>query len=102
MSRFTEALVASAAVTAALRAVGPVALGGRQFPPKVVSVIALVGPCLFAALFATGAFANGDRLAVGADTAGVLAGGFVAWRGLPIPLVLVVAAATTAGIRVLS
>jgi branched-subunit amino acid transport protein len=88
-----------AAVTAAIKAVGPVALGGRELPTWFTSVVILLSPALLAALVATQAFAEGDRLALEADTAGVAAGGLVIWRTGSIVGCVVVAAAVTAAVR---
>ena len=90
-----------ALVTAVLKAIGPIALGGRELPLWVTSVIVLLAPALLAALVFTQAFAEGSRLVVGAETAGVLAGGLVAWRTGSIVACVVVAAALTAGLRAL-
>ena len=91
-----------ALVTAATKAVGPVALGGRQLPERLTGVIALMAPALLAALVVTAALADADDWAVGADTAGVAAGGLVAWRTGSIIGCVVVAAAVTAAVRAIS
>jgi branched-subunit amino acid transport protein len=88
-------------ITAAIKAVGPIALGGRELPTWFTSVVILLSPALLAALVATQAFAEGDHLALSADTAGVAAGGFVVWRTGSIVACVVLAAAVTAGVRVL-
>jgi len=68
------ALVAGCAVvTIAIKAAGPIALGGRELPGWFASIVALMAPALLAALVATHSLANGHRLGVGAPTAGVLA-----------------------------
>ncbi len=90
-----------ALVTAVLKAIGPIALGGRDLPLWVTSVIVLLAPALLAALVFTQAFAEGSRLVIGAETAGVLAGGLVAWRTESLVACVVVAAAVTAGLRAL-
>jgi branched-subunit amino acid transport protein len=90
-----------AAVTAAIKATGPIALGGRELPTWFTSVVILLSPALLAALVATQLFAEGDRLALGADTAGVAAGGLVFWRTESIVVCVVVAAAVTALLRAL-
>jgi branched-subunit amino acid transport protein len=86
-------------VTAAIKATGPVALGGRELPTWFTSVVILLSPALLAALVATQAFAEGDRLALEADTAGVAAGGLVFWLSRSIVACVVVAAAATALVR---
>ena len=88
-----------AAVTAAIKAAGPIALGGRDLPARFNSVIGLMAPALLAALVVTSAFADGDRLAVGADTAGVAVAGIVLWRGANVIVGVVLAAAVTAILR---
>jgi branched-subunit amino acid transport protein len=90
-----------AAVTAAIKAAGPIALGGRELPTWFTSVVILLSPALLAALVATQVFAEGDRLALEADTGGVAAGGFVYWRTESIVGCVVVAAAVTAALRAL-
>jgi branched-subunit amino acid transport protein len=90
-----------ALVTAAIKAVGPIALGGRELPTWFTSVVILLSPALLAALVATQAFAEGDRLALEADTAGVAAGGLVIWRSGSIVACVLVAAAVTAALRAL-
>jgi branched-subunit amino acid transport protein len=90
-----------AVVTAAIKAVGPVALGGRELPERFTGVIVLMAPALLAALVVTAALADGDRWAVGPDTAGVAAGGLVAWRTESIIGCVVVAAGVTALLRAL-
>jgi branched-subunit amino acid transport protein len=89
------------AITAAIKAIGPVALGGRELPTWFTSVVILLSPALLAALVATQAFANGDHLALDADTAGVAAGGLAIWRTGSIIACVVIAAAVTAGVRAL-
>jgi branched-subunit amino acid transport protein len=91
-----------ALVTAAIKAVGPIALGGRELPERFTGVIALMAPALLSALVVTAALADGDRLAVGPDTAGVAAGGLVAWRTESIIGCVVVAAAVTAAVRAIA
>jgi branched-subunit amino acid transport protein len=96
----TVALIAGCAVvTYAIKAVGPLALGGRELPLWFTSVVILLAPALFAALVVTQALADGKHLTVGADTVGVAAGGLVAWRFGSVIGCVVVAAVVTAGLR---
>ena len=90
-----------AIVTAVLKAIGPIALGGRELPLWVTSVIVLLAPALLAALVFTQAFADGKDLTVGAETAGVVAGGLVAWRTGSIVGCVIIAAVLTAALRAL-
>jgi len=90
-----------ALATAAIKAVGPVALGGRDLPHWFSSVVVLLAPALLAALVVTQVFADGDRLAVGPETAGVAAGGLTFWRTESIIGCVLISAALTAGLRAL-
>lgn len=90
-----------AIVTAIIKAAGPVALGGRELPPKFNAVIGLMAAALLAALVVTSALADGDRWAVGPDTAGVAVAGLLMWRGVHFIIGVFVAAAVTAGLRLL-
>ena len=101
MSTAALTIAGCAVVTAAIKAAGPVALGGRELPTWFTSVVILLSPALLAALVATQAFAEGDRLALDADTAGVAAGGLAIWRTDSIVACVVAAAAVTALVRAL-
>ena len=101
MNTITLVILGSAIVTFAIKAVGPVALGGRELPPAFNDVIALLAPALIAALVVTHTLADGDELGVSANTAGVIAGGLVVWRTGSIIGCVVVAAVLTAALRAL-
>ena len=101
MSTITVVIVGCAVITAAIKASGPVALGGRDLPIWASSVIALLAPALLSALVVTSALADGRHLAVGADTVGVACGGALSLAGRSIVLSVVVAAVVTASLRAL-
>jgi branched-subunit amino acid transport protein len=88
-----------AVVTAVIKGIGPLTLGGRELPSWFGAVVVLLAPALLAALVVTQALADGDRIAVAADTAGVAAAGVVLWRGGSILACVAVAAVVTAGLR---
>jgi branched-subunit amino acid transport protein len=90
-----------AIVTAAIKAAGPVALGGRELPAWFSGIVVLLAPALLAGLVVTQGLADGHRLVVGADTVGVAAGGLVVWRTGSVIACVVVAAGTTALLRAL-
>ncbi|WP_026910602.1 AzlD domain-containing protein [Patulibacter minatonensis] len=92
-------IVLCAVVTAAIKGVGPVALGGRALPDRATGVIALLAPTLLAALVVTGVAGQDGHLGVGVEAVGVAAGGVVALRGSSILVCVVVAAAVTAALR---
>jgi branched-subunit amino acid transport protein len=91
-----------AVTTALVKAAGPVVFGGREPHPAFLKVVAMMAPALLAALVVTSALADGRELGVGADTAGVLAGGVLLWRGRSVVLAVLVAVAVTAGLRALT
>jgi branched-subunit amino acid transport protein len=96
------ALIAGCAVvTAVIKAAGPVAFGGRELPERVAGVIALMAPALLVALVATQALADGERIVIGADTAGVGVAGVVLWRRGSILVAVAAAVLVTAGLRAL-
>jgi len=89
-------------VTMALKAVGPLLLGGRQLPTRLLAVVGLLGPALLAALVVTQALGEDDGLVVDERLAGVAAGaGALALRA-PLLAVIIVAAAVTAAQRALT
>ncbi len=94
-------IAGAAAATFLIKAAGPVLVGGRELPKRFEAVIVLTAPALLAALVVTSAFADGDRWHVGADTAGVAAGGLVIWRGGSVLPAVALAVVVTAGLRAL-
>jgi branched-subunit amino acid transport protein len=95
------AIVVLAAGAYACKALGLLAIGDRRLPSGFERVLALVPAALLAALIAVDTFGAGRSLVVDARAAGVAAGALVAWRRAPFPVVVVVAAAVTAGLRAL-
>jgi branched-subunit amino acid transport protein len=90
------------ATTIAIRAAGPIAVGGRELPPRILNVIALLAPALLAALVATETFSgDGSELVLDERAIGVAgAGAVLAMRG-SILWAMAVAVALTAGARAL-
>ena len=101
MSIYALTIAGCAAVTAAIKSIGPVVLGGRELPTWFTSVVILLSPALLSALVATQVFAEGDQLGLEADTIGVAVGGLVYWRTKSIVACVVLAAAVTALARAL-
>jgi branched-subunit amino acid transport protein len=92
-----------AATTAVIRAAGPVALGGRELPPRAMSVVGLLAPALLAALVITQTLGSEDSSGLVLDerVAGVAGAGVVlALRG-GILLAMAVAVALSAGAHAL-
>jgi branched-subunit amino acid transport protein len=99
MSPVWWTIVGLAATTAAVKAAGPVLLGGRDLPEVFAGVVALMAPALLLALVVTSVLADGDRWQAGAKTVGVVAAGVAAWRGASVVTTLAVAVVLTATLR---
>ena len=87
------------AVTILFKASGPVLLGGRALPPRVASVVEVLAPAMLAALVVTQTVGGDRELVLDERLAGVLVGGVAVWLRAPLLVVMVVAAATAALIR---
>jgi len=94
-------IVLVAALTAAIKAAGPMALGGRELPAWFSRIVTVMPAAVLAALVVTVALANGRTLSVGPETVGVAAAGLIAWRGGSVIMCVLVAAVVTAGLRAL-
>lgn len=101
MSTEVAVIAGCAAVTFAIKAAGPVALGGRELPAWITRVLVLLAPALLAALVAVAIVSEGERWAVGEDTAGVLGAAALYWRTRSIVVCVVSAAVITALLRAL-
>jgi len=91
-----------AVATAAVKAAGPVALGGRPLPTPLLMVISLLAAALLAALVATQTFADGKSLVVDARAGGVAAAAAAIALRAPLVVTIVVAALVTATLRAVS
>lgn len=89
-------LVASVAVTAvAVKATGPVLLGGRQLPSRMTRMLGLLAPSLLAGLVVTQVFSRGQHLVLDARAAGLAAAGIALLLRAPVIAVMAAAAAVT-------
>jgi branched chain amino acid efflux pump len=87
--------------TIAIKAIGPVLLGGRALPERLSSVIELLAPALLGALVAVQTFGNGQALAVDERVFGVAVAAIAIWRKAPLLLVVILATVATALARAL-
>ena len=85
--------------TIAIKASGPVLLGGRPLPDRVQGVVALLAPALLAALVATNTFGEGQRLVLDARVIGVAVAAIALALRAPILVVVILAAASAAVAR---
>ena len=85
----------------AFRLSGQVLRARISFPPRAARLLEAGAVILLAALVATTALTQGHGFSGFARPAGVLAGGVLAWRKAPFLVVVIAAAAVTAGLRLL-
>lgn len=81
--------------TMAIKAAGPVLLGGRPLPSRVTGVVALLASALLAALVATTALGDGQQIIADARLIGLAAAVIALLLRAPV-LVVVLAAAVAA------
>lgn len=99
MSTTWVVILGSAIAIYALKAAGPLLLGGRSPPPALHRWTALLPPALLAALVAVSAAADGKHLELDPRLAGLAAAAVALWRRANFVVVVAVAALTTAALR---
>ena len=101
MTTLWVTIIAVALANAAIKAAGPVLVGGRDLPARVVAVIALLAPALLAALVVTETFGEDRHLVLDERAIGVaVAGPMLALRA-PVLIAVALAAVATALTRAL-
>ena len=99
MTTLWVTIVAVALASAAIKAAGPVLVGGRELPPRVTSVVALLAPALLAALVVTETFGEERHLVLDERAIGVAVAGVALALRVPVLGAVALAAATTALVR---
>jgi branched-subunit amino acid transport protein len=94
-------VLAVGAATIVFKATGPVLLGRRELPPWLAGPVGLLAPAVLAALVVTQAIGGDREIVLDARLAGLGGGGLAIALRAPLLVVLVVAAATAALIRLL-
>ncbi len=82
--------------TIAIKAAGPVAIGGRTLPPRVMGLVSALAPALLAALVATQVFGGDHKLVVDERVLGIGVAGLLIVLRVPVLGVVVAAAVVTA------
>jgi branched-subunit amino acid transport protein len=82
--------------TIAIKAVGPVLMGGRELSPRLAGVVDLLAPAVLAALVVTQAVGGDRELVLDERLLGLGAAGVALRLRAPILAVIVVAAVVTA------
>ena len=93
------AIAAMTAITFAIKAAGPVALGGRELPARVTRLLVLLPAALLTALVVVQTFADERELVLDARAGGVAAAVIAVALRRGMLVVLVAAMATTALLR---
>ncbi len=93
------AIALLAAGTYAFRLTGPALRQRLRIPSRLQRLLSVAAAVLLVALAATAALTEGHGFAGWARSAGVLAGGVLAVRHAPFPVVVIAAAATAAVLR---
>ena len=102
MSATWITLLVTGVGTIVLKAVGPVGVAGRELPPRVASLLSMIGPAILAALVVTETFAHGRSLVVDARIAGVAAGAVAVLLRAPLWAVVIAGGAATALVRLVT
>jgi branched-subunit amino acid transport protein len=103
MTAVWTTIAALCAGTLAIKAAGPVALGGRRLPSRAASVIGLLAPAILAALVVFETFGgHGTGMRFDARIFGLAAAALALALRLPLVVVVVAAAAATALARALA
>jgi uncharacterized membrane protein len=99
MTAVWTSIVVLAGANFAMKAAGPVLLGGRDLPRPVLGVIALLGPAILAALVFVGTFSEDSSLRVDAQAAGVAVAGVAFVLRVPMLAAIALGALTAALLR---
>jgi branched-subunit amino acid transport protein len=102
MSAVWTTIAGLTVVTAAIKATGPLALGGRELPEWAMSIIALLAPALLAALVMVETFSDEHELVIDARAGGVAAAAVALALRASLPVTVTVAAVVASGLRLVS
>ncbi len=102
MSATWTTIAGLAVATAAIKAAGPVALGGRELPEWALRLIALVAPALLGALVVVETFGKEKDLVIDARLAGILAAAAILAMRLSVLWAVGAAAVAAALVRAIA
>jgi branched chain amino acid efflux pump len=88
-----------AVINFAIKASGPVLLGGRELPEALLRIIALLAPAILTALVVVDALSDDGQLKVDAQTAGVAVAGTTMAARVPLLAATALGTVTTALLR---
>jgi len=101
VSTLWVAILAVTLASAAIKAAGPILVGGRELPPRVSAVIALLAPALLAALVVTETFGDDGHLVLDERALGIGVAAVALALRAPVLLAVALAALVTALLRLL-
>jgi hypothetical protein len=99
MTTLWVTIAAVALASAAIKAAGPVLVGGRELPPRAIGVIALLAPALLSALVITETFGGDRHLVLDERAIGVAVAALALALRAPVLVAVALAAAATALVR---
>ena len=99
MTTLWATIIAVALASAAIKAAGPVLVGGRELPPRAVGVVALLAPALLSALVITETFGEDQHLVLDERAIGVAVAAVALALRAHVLLAVALAAASTALVR---
>jgi branched chain amino acid efflux pump len=85
--------------TMLIKTTGPVLLGGRELPPRLLGVVGLFAPAVLSALVVTQVFADERELVLDSRLVGLAVGAAAVASRAPLIITVVAAAAATALVR---
>jgi branched-subunit amino acid transport protein len=88
--------------TIAFKAAGPVLIGRRELPPRVQSLVELLAPVMLIALVVTQTFGGDEEISIDARVVGVAAAAIAIVLRAHVIVAMAVAAAVTAGVRLVA
>lgn len=86
-------------MTIALKAVGPVLLGGKQLPEHLTGIVGLLAPALLSALVVTQVLGGDEEIVLDERLVGLAAAIVALLLRAPLLVVVIAAAASTAIVR---
>lgn len=99
MSEALLVVVTVGGATVAMKALGPVLLGGRELPTPMMAGVRLLAPAVLAALVVVQALGGDRQIIVDERLVGLGAAAIALLLRAPLVVVVIVAAATTALLR---
>jgi uncharacterized membrane protein len=100
MTTLWVTIIAVALASAAIKAAGPVLVGGRELPPRAITIIALLAPALLSALVVTETFGEDQHLVLDERAMGVTVAAVALLLRVPMLLAVALAVVTAALARV--